>query len=165
MRRGLFPLLVGLLAALAVVVIPSVAVAATAPPSPIVGGATQDTFSYPNAIRQTVWVDTGLTASGQPGGHVRVAADIIRPSELDGVAKVPVIMEASPYYSCCGRGNELQVKQYDAARRADRISRCSSTTTSCRAATPSCWSIWPAPTGRRAASTSVGPRTSRRRSR
>ncbi|HEY3754109.1 MAG TPA: Xaa-Pro dipeptidyl-peptidase [Pseudonocardiaceae bacterium] len=115
MRRRLFPLLVGLLAALAVVAIPSVAVAATAPPSPIVGGATQDTFSYADAIRQTVWVDTGLTASGQPGGHVRVAADIIRPSELDGVAKVPVIMEASPYYSCCGRGNELQVKQYDAA--------------------------------------------------
>ncbi|HEX5405840.1 MAG TPA: Xaa-Pro dipeptidyl-peptidase [Pseudonocardiaceae bacterium] len=117
MRRSrLFPLLVGLLAALAVVLVPSVAVAApSVPPSPIVNGATQDTFSYANAIRQTVWVDTGLTASGQPGGHVRVAADIIRPSELDGVAKVPVIMEASPYYSCCGRGNELQVKQYDAA--------------------------------------------------
>ncbi|HEX3780572.1 MAG TPA: CocE/NonD family hydrolase, partial [Pseudonocardiaceae bacterium] len=45
---------------------------------------------------------------------VRVAADIIRPSELDGKAKVPVILEASPYFSCCGRGNQNQVKQYDA---------------------------------------------------
>jgi X-Pro dipeptidyl-peptidase len=114
MRRRLYSLLVGLLAVLTVVVVPSVAVSA-APLTSVVGGVTQDTYSYANAIRQSVWVDTGLTANGQPGGHTRVAADIIRPRELDGVAKVPVIMEASPYYACCGRGNELQVKQYDAA--------------------------------------------------
>ena len=111
MRSRMFPLaLVALITTALVTLVPSVASATS-----IRHGATQDVYSYTNAIRQSVWVDTGLTASGQPGGHVRVAADIIRPSELDQTAKIPVIMEASPYYSCCGRGNEFQVKQYDSA--------------------------------------------------
>src|SRR3981081_1361852 len=39
-----------------------------------------------------------------------------RPSEPAATGgKVPVIMDASPYYSCCGRGNESQLKTYDAA--------------------------------------------------
>ncbi|HEY4020214.1 MAG TPA: CocE/NonD family hydrolase, partial [Pseudonocardiaceae bacterium] len=67
--------------------------------------AAQPTYSYANAIRQTAWVDTGM-----PG--VRVAADIIRP--VTQGRKVPVIMEASPYFSCCGRGNQSQKKTYDA---------------------------------------------------
>jgi X-Pro dipeptidyl-peptidase len=75
---------------------------------------TEDTFSYADAIRQSVWVDTGLSAAGLPGGHVRVAADIIRPRELDTTARIPVIMAASPYFSCCGRGNQFQTKAYDA---------------------------------------------------
>ncbi|HEX3791656.1 MAG TPA: Xaa-Pro dipeptidyl-peptidase [Pseudonocardiaceae bacterium] len=117
MKRALVPLVLGFLVALVAAFVPTAAVADghSAALSSIQGGATQDTYSYANAIRQSVWVDTGLTASGQPGGHVRVAADIIRPGELDGTAKVPVIMDASPYFSCCGRGNELQVKQYDSA--------------------------------------------------
>ena len=114
MRRRLIPLTVGLLAALVVTVVPSVAVAAD-PVAPQATAPTQDVNSYAGAIRQSVWVDTGLTSAGRPGGHVRVAADIIRPKELDTTARIPVIMDASPYYSCCGRGNELQVKQYDSA--------------------------------------------------
>jgi X-Pro dipeptidyl-peptidase len=111
MRSRLFLFaVVAVLTAALVTLVPSVASATS-----IRDGATQDVYSYTNAIRQSVWVDTGLTASGQPGGHVRVAADIIRPSELDHVAKVPVILEASPYYQCCGRGNQYQVKQYDSA--------------------------------------------------
>ncbi|HVV17864.1 MAG TPA: Xaa-Pro dipeptidyl-peptidase [Pseudonocardiaceae bacterium] len=114
MRRRLFPVsIVVLLAAALVTLIPQTATAQ--PLGSIRHGATQDTYSYTNAIRQSVWVDTGLTAAGRPGGHVRVAADIIRPSELDGTARIPVIMEASPYYWCCGRGNQFQVKQYDSA--------------------------------------------------
>ena len=69
--------------------------------------ASLPTYSYAKAIRQSVWVDTGQ--------HVRVAADIIRPRELDTTAKIPVIMEASPYNGCCGRGNQFQKKAYDAA--------------------------------------------------
>jgi X-Pro dipeptidyl-peptidase len=108
-------LTVALLAAVAALVTPSVAAAATeAPLSSVRNNQTQDVYSYTDAIRQSVWVDTGLDANGKPGGHVRVAADIIRPSELDHKAKVPVILEASPYYAGPGRGNQLQVKQYDA---------------------------------------------------
>ena len=114
-KRGRTGLAVALLATVAALVTPSIAAAAPAAPlSSVRNNETQDVYSYTNAIRQSVWVDTGLTAAGQPGGHVRVAADIIRPSELDHKAKVPIIMEASPYYESLGRGNESQVKQYDA---------------------------------------------------
>ncbi|MYX98817.1 Xaa-Pro dipeptidyl-peptidase [Streptomyces sp. SID486] len=71
-------------------------------------------YSYAHAIRESVWVDTGLDEDGDGRGD-RVAADIVRPAEpaREG-RKVPVIMDASPYYSCCGRGNESQLKTYDA---------------------------------------------------
>jgi X-Pro dipeptidyl-peptidase len=75
----------------------------------------QPVYSYANAIRQSVWVQTGFD-SDKNGRPDRVAADIIRPAEpAQAGQKVPVIMDASPYYSCCGRGNESQVKTYDAA--------------------------------------------------
>ncbi|MFI6105355.1 Xaa-Pro dipeptidyl-peptidase [Streptomyces sp. NPDC051310] len=71
-------------------------------------------YSYDDAIRESVWVDTGLDGD-RDGRTDRVAADIIRPREADRRGrKVPVIMDASPYYSCCGRGNESQRKTYDA---------------------------------------------------
>ncbi|WP_329562569.1 Xaa-Pro dipeptidyl-peptidase [Kitasatospora sp. NBC_01266] len=77
-------------------------------------GASQPVYSYANAIRETVWVDTGLDGEGD-GHRDRVAADIIRPREpAQAGRKIPVIMDASPYYECCGRGNESQVKTYDA---------------------------------------------------
>ena len=71
-------------------------------------------YSYDKAVREAVWVDTGLDGDGD-GKTDRVAADIVRPREpaLQG-RKIPVIMDASPYYSCCGRGNESQLKTYDA---------------------------------------------------
>ncbi|WP_371655705.1 MULTISPECIES: Xaa-Pro dipeptidyl-peptidase [unclassified Streptomyces] len=71
-------------------------------------------YSYENAIRESVWVDTRLDEDGD-GRSDRVAVDIIRPREPASQGrKVPVIMDASPYYSCCGRGNEHQLKTYDA---------------------------------------------------
>ncbi|MFJ3304234.1 Xaa-Pro dipeptidyl-peptidase [Streptomyces sp. NPDC086549] len=71
-------------------------------------------YSYADAIREAVWVDTGLDLDGD-GRTDRVAADIVRPAEPARQGrKVPVIMDASPYYSCCGRGNESQKKTYDA---------------------------------------------------
>ncbi|WP_438290223.1 Xaa-Pro dipeptidyl-peptidase [Streptomyces sp. HUAS TT7] len=74
----------------------------------------QPVYSYENAIREAVWVDTGLDGDGD-GKNDRVAVDIVRPREpAQQGRKVPVIMDASPYYSCCGRGNESQLKTYDA---------------------------------------------------
>ncbi|MEU0434347.1 Xaa-Pro dipeptidyl-peptidase [Streptomyces sp. NPDC006290] len=71
-------------------------------------------YSYENAIRESVWVDTGLDGDSD-GKNDRVAVDIVRPRELARQGrKIPVIMDASPYYSCCGRGNESQIKTYDA---------------------------------------------------
>ncbi|MCX5359372.1 Xaa-Pro dipeptidyl-peptidase [Streptomyces sp. NBC_00124] len=71
-------------------------------------------YSYENAVREAVWVDTGLDGDGD-GSSDRVAVDIVRPRELAQQGrKVPVVMDASPYYSCCGRGNEGQRKTYDA---------------------------------------------------
>ncbi|MEU1403114.1 Xaa-Pro dipeptidyl-peptidase [Streptomyces sp. NPDC005728] len=71
-------------------------------------------YSYAHAIREAVWVDTGLDED-RDGKKDRVAADIVRPAEPARQGrKVPVIMDASPYYSCCGRGNESQLKTYDA---------------------------------------------------
>ena len=71
-------------------------------------------YSYDNAIREAVWVDTGLDGDSD-GRTDRVAVDIVRPREPAAQGrKIPVIMDASPYYSCCGRGNESQRKTYDA---------------------------------------------------
>ncbi|MEV7072236.1 Xaa-Pro dipeptidyl-peptidase [Streptomyces sp. NPDC093990] len=71
-------------------------------------------YSYENAVREAVWVDTRLDGDGD-GRTDRVAVDIVRPREAARQGrKVPVIMDASPYYSCCGRGNESQLKTYDA---------------------------------------------------
>ncbi|MFR9731069.1 Xaa-Pro dipeptidyl-peptidase [Saccharopolyspora sp. MS10] len=81
---------------------PAVAAPEPAPPrsEPLLAG-------YP--VRETVWVDTGLDGDGN-GTTDRVAVDIARP-RTD--APAPVIMDASPYYSCCGRGNESELKTYD----------------------------------------------------
>ncbi|UYM07401.1 CocE/NonD family hydrolase [Solicola gregarius] len=73
---------------------------------------TEPQYDYADAIRETVWVEApDLDGNGEPD---RVAADIIRPRELNGEAQIPVVMDASPYYSCCGRGNESELKLYNA---------------------------------------------------
>ncbi|MGD3108380.1 Xaa-Pro dipeptidyl-peptidase [Streptomyces sp. YGL11-2] len=80
-------------------------------------GESGPVYSYDHAIRESVWVDTRLDGDGD--GHAdRVAVDIMRPSEPARQGhRIPVIMDASPYYSCCGRGNESQKKTYDAQGR------------------------------------------------
>ncbi|MEV0678716.1 Xaa-Pro dipeptidyl-peptidase [Actinosynnema sp. NPDC050436] len=97
--------------------------AATAVPgtaAAVPGGAraaSEPVYDFASAIRETVWVDTGRDGDAD-GRNDRVAADLVRPREAaaKGV-KVPVIMDASPYYSCCGRGGEKEVKTYDSAGR------------------------------------------------
>ncbi|GLY39246.1 X-Pro dipeptidyl-peptidase [Amycolatopsis sp. NBRC 101858] len=59
-------------------------------------------------IHETAWVETG-TDQDRDGKPDRVAADVIRP---DARVRVPVILDVSPYYACCGRGNESQKKTY-----------------------------------------------------
>jgi X-Pro dipeptidyl-peptidase len=106
---------VAVLAALAAVLTaPSAAHAAAGPYTTVRHGLSQPVYSYADAVREAVWVDTGLDGDGD-GRTDRVAVDIVRPREpAEAGRKVPVIMDASPYYSCCGRGNESQVKTYDA---------------------------------------------------
>ncbi|AGL19710.1 Xaa-Pro dipeptidyl-peptidase [Actinoplanes sp. N902-109] len=101
-----------LLAAL-VAVLTAPAPAQAAPSQPFVrGGQTVPTYDYADAIHESVWVQTPDDAD-QDGVKDRVAVDLVRPRTGTGV-KVPVIMDASPYYACCGRGNEGELKEYDA---------------------------------------------------
>ncbi|GAA4892490.1 Xaa-Pro dipeptidyl-peptidase [Streptomyces coeruleoprunus] len=97
--------------ALMAVLVPAGGAHSAQPPAP---RESTPVYSYDNAVRESVWVDTGLDGDGD-GRTDRVAADIIRPREAaQRGRRVPVIMDASPYYSCCGRGNESQKKTYDA---------------------------------------------------
>ncbi|MZD09523.1 CocE/NonD family hydrolase [Streptomyces sp. SID5785] len=95
-------------ALLAALVAPGAARAADRP------HASRPVYAYDTAIRESVWVDTRLDGDGD-GRTDRVAVDIVRPREPARQGRrIPVIMDASPYYSCCGRGNESQLKTYDA---------------------------------------------------
>ncbi|WP_051796901.1 Xaa-Pro dipeptidyl-peptidase [Catenuloplanes japonicus] len=80
-------------------------------PRHVRGTETVPVYDYATAIRETVYVETPLDSDGD-GVRDRIAADIVRPREA--TTRVPVVMEASPYYTCCGRGNESELKQYDA---------------------------------------------------
>ncbi|WP_086830359.1 Xaa-Pro dipeptidyl-peptidase [Streptomyces sp. NRRL B-24572] len=85
-----------------------------APPAAPFARESRPVHSYADAVRESVWVDTGLDGDGD-GRSDRVAVDIVRPREPAAAGrKIPVIMDASPYYACCGRGNESQKKTYDA---------------------------------------------------
>jgi X-Pro dipeptidyl-peptidase len=97
--------------------VPAPASAATAKPAAaphVRGTATVPVYDYATAIRESVWVDTPLDNDGD-GLPDRVAVDLIRPREAaQAGVRVPVIMDASPYYQCCGRGNESEKKAYAA---------------------------------------------------
>ncbi|WNV82853.1 Xaa-Pro dipeptidyl-peptidase [Umezawaea sp. Da 62-37] len=80
-------------------------------------GVTQPVFPLAEAVRETVYVDIGMDLDGD-GATDRVTADIIRPATT---GRVPVIMDASPYYQTAGRGNEGELKTYDSAGAAVRF--------------------------------------------
>ena len=87
---------------------------ATTSPPYVQGSQTVPTYSYANAIRESVWVQAPFD-SDHDGAPDRIAVDLVRPREAVAQhVKVPVIMDASPYYACCGRGNESEIKTYDA---------------------------------------------------
>ena len=74
----------------------SVAPATAAATPHIRGGETVPVYSYENAIRESVWVQTSLD-NDQDGVPDKVAVDIVRPREAaDRRLKVPVILEGSP---------------------------------------------------------------------
>lgn len=75
-------------------------------------GVTEAIYSYKDAIKETIYVESTLD-SDQNGKPDRIATDIIRPKETDENLKVPVIMDASPYYEGIGRGNESEIKDPD----------------------------------------------------
>jgi X-Pro dipeptidyl-peptidase len=100
------------LAAATVAVAPASAAPAFA--APVATVLSDPVYDYTIAIREAVYVETTMDndADGVPD---KVVADIIRPREAsDAGIKVPVIMDASPYYQCCGRGNESEKKAYAA---------------------------------------------------
>ncbi|GAA2864242.1 Xaa-Pro dipeptidyl-peptidase [Actinoplanes cyaneus] len=80
------------IAVIAVLLTPSAAASAQPAATP---PGTQPTYDYTQAIREQVWVQTGVDSDfdGQPD---RVAVRIIRPAASK---KVPVIFQASPYYA------------------------------------------------------------------
>ncbi len=72
-------------------------------------GVSQPVFSYADAIRETVYVESSI--DGDLDGELDLlATDIIRPAETAKGLEVPVIYEQSPYYQGRGRGNEAEIK-------------------------------------------------------
>jgi len=81
----------------------------SAPTITVAGGVTQPAFSYEDAIRETVYVQSTIDQDLDQDLDL-LATDIIRPAETEGSLKVPVIYEMSPYYQANGRGNEAEIK-------------------------------------------------------
>lgn len=75
-------------------------------------GVTQPIYDYEDAIKETIYVESTLD-SDRDGEPDLIAADIMRPRETEEGLKVPIIMDASPYYESIGRGNESQLKDPD----------------------------------------------------
>jgi X-Pro dipeptidyl-peptidase len=113
-RRLVLAVVAGLGATLALTATPANAGDAQKHVPHIRGNSTVAVYSYENAIRESVWVQTNLDNDAD-GVRDKVAVDIVRPRETAAKhLRVPVVMEGSPYYSCCGRGNESELKEYDA---------------------------------------------------
>ncbi|GAA2379322.1 Xaa-Pro dipeptidyl-peptidase [Nonomuraea africana] len=108
----------GLLASVALV-IPLVVAATPAasatekPEIKVSGGLTQPVFSYQDAIREHVRVQSPADSDGD-GKKDLIRVDIIRPKESESGLKVPVIMQETPYYDDPGVGFEVEKKKYDA---------------------------------------------------
>ncbi|SDM55754.1 Xaa-Pro dipeptidyl-peptidase [Nonomuraea jiangxiensis] len=107
------PTLVAIALTLAVAT-PAQAAAAVGPGITVENGRTQPVFSYADAIREHVYVESTVD-SDLDGRLDRVRVDIIRPKESGPRLKVPVIIDESPYYDNSGRGNEAERKVYDEA--------------------------------------------------
>ncbi|MGX7671579.1 CocE/NonD family hydrolase [Plantactinospora sp. DSM 117369] len=102
---------------LAVLPMAAVAVLGSAPPAfahrepsiVVRDGVTQPVFGYADAIRERLFVDSTFD-SDNDGERDIIAFDVMRPRATADGLKVPVIMDASPYYSTVCRGNESECK-------------------------------------------------------
>ena len=114
-RRGLLAAVaLGTALGTALVVAGAPAATATAKSTiEISGGLTQPVFSYQDAIREYVRVQSPVDSDGD-GKKDLVRVDIIRPKETSSGLKVPVIMHESPYFDTPGAGFENDHKKYDA---------------------------------------------------
>lgn len=108
-------------------------------------GETQPVFSRADAVTQTVNIET-TADSDRDGVRDRVQLRIMRPKETDAAGlRVPTILEASPYWAGINDVPNHPVDVGDAAARSLTGTRrdlaevfpATTTTTSCRAATPS----------------------------
>jgi X-Pro dipeptidyl-peptidase len=85
---------------------------ALAEPAPVIvvsDGVTQPVFGYADAIRERLFIDSTFD-SDLDGLRDIIAFDLMRPKATADGLKVPVIMDASPYYSTVCRGNESECK-------------------------------------------------------
>ena len=78
-------------------------------------------FSYADAIRERVLIPVAGVDQDGDGVIDRIAIDIIRPKEASPDLKVPAIIDASPYYTTLGRGNETQCIHTTRRRRARQV--------------------------------------------
>ena len=83
---------------------------AQAPSVVVEDGVTQPVFDYANAVRERVWIQSDFD-SDRDGVADEIAVDVMRPAESDAGLAVPAIIDASPYYTTLGRGNEAELKE------------------------------------------------------
>ncbi|GGM09468.1 CocE/NonD family hydrolase [Micromonospora yangpuensis] len=96
--------------ALAVLAASPQAVAADEPPTIVVSdGVTQPVFGYSDAIRERLFIDSTFD-SDNDGLRDIIAFDVMRPKATADGLKVPVVMDASPYYTTLCRGNDSECK-------------------------------------------------------
>jgi X-Pro dipeptidyl-peptidase len=86
------------------------AYARQAPSIVVADGVTQPVFGYADAIREKLFIDSTFDSDGD-GLRDIIAFDVIRPRATEDGLRVPVIMDASPYYTTLCRGNDSQCKQ------------------------------------------------------
>ncbi|MFI6760045.1 CocE/NonD family hydrolase [Micromonospora sp. NPDC050417] len=96
-------------AALAVVGAAPQALAIDTPAIVVQDGVTQPVFGYADAIRERLFIDSTFD-SDKDGLRDIIAFDVMRPKATANGLKVPVVMDASPYYSTVCRGNESECK-------------------------------------------------------
>ncbi|MFC6324965.1 CocE/NonD family hydrolase [Microbacterium koreense] len=96
-------------AALAVAVLtPTTASATSGTILPTLASATEPISDYASAIRERIFIPVPGVDQDLDGETDVTAIDIIRPIETAGDLKVPAIIDASPYFTTVGRGNESQ---------------------------------------------------------
>ncbi|WCB92066.1 Xaa-Pro dipeptidyl-peptidase [Baekduia alba] len=71
------------------------------------GTTAEQVGAYASAVRQRVYIPQSGVDRDNNGVDDEIAIEIIRPATAAG-DKVPAIIDPSPYYSCCGRGNETE---------------------------------------------------------